>query len=321
MLFFASLSAGLIWYLRQTEKLYGWFALSCLLWSVVILTDFTRDYSEALGYLKLVFRYSSITLFAALLFVVINRFLQLRPGGAERISWICCILVCGCVMVAPKGWMHSVCNYLVGAYALTMISSGFYLIMRNYLKTGGLSAYLVGFAIAVLFFFAVGDLIEALSPSVLKYSGMTSHYGAPLFVIILGVLLIGDFVKARDRAEELNRTLEQRIERKVDELEASFESLQQLRKQQILAEERDRLLMEMHDGLGGQLINVMSVLEVDDIDKSDVSKSVREALDDLRLMIEAFDPECDDLAMLLGGVSCATGTISWPGGETCVGGR
>ena len=95
-------------------------------------------------------------------------------------------------------------------------------------------------------------------------------------------------------------TLTSKIEQKTRELEITFATTEQLRKKQILAEERDRLIMDMHDGLGGQLVTAMSMLERKEFDHTTLSTTIKEALDDMRMMIDAFDPLNDDVAVVLG---------------------
>ena len=275
--------------------------MSCLLWSCVIFTDFAYDINNTLGYLKILFRFISITLFSLLLFIVINRFFGKPAIKAERIISAVAVLVCLVLMTVPEGRMHIVCNYLVGAFALAIITYSFFFVIYNISESGNITATLIAFAISVIFLFSIGDLREALSVSGQKYSGMTTHYAAPFFVFALGFKLIRDFVGARARAEDLNKTLERRIEEKTQELQSNFSEMHKLQKLQILAEERDRLIMEMHDGLGGQLVAAMSMLDYEKVDKKSVSVAIKAALSDLRLMIDALDPASDDLAIVLGG--------------------
>ncbi len=300
LLFFAALATGAIWILRRNESLYGWFALTCLLWSINILTEFLVDLSDPMGLFKLLFRYSSIAFFCAMLVIVVNRYRDRRAAKIELLLVLIAFLLSLSTALAPEQYKQAMSNYAIGAFALTLISYCFLALIKNYLRMGTTTDCLVAYSVAVIFFFSIGDLQAAISSTAEKYSGMTAHLGAPFFVIVLGWKLIKDFVSARSNAEELNYNLEQRVAEKTRELEQSFARMQALEKRQILAEERDRLIMDMHDGLGGQLVSAMSMLEYDDIDRSTVSTAIKNALGDMRLMIDALDPVSDDLAMVLG---------------------
>jgi len=76
LMFFSALGNGVIWLLRKQETLNGWFALGCMLWSLHILSHFHIKSSWLLSYVEYLFRYLSITWFAAILVVIVNRYQQ-----------------------------------------------------------------------------------------------------------------------------------------------------------------------------------------------------------------------------------------------------
>lgn len=301
LLLFAALATGTIWMMRKNESLYGWFAILCVLWSSNILSEFLVDLTELQAELKLHFRFVSIALFCTMLIIVINRYRNVRPLKTELGILVVAIVVSALVVLAPESMRQLISNYLVGAFALTMISYSFLALLKNYADTGTFTDCVIAYSVAVVFFFAFSDLLAAIDPEGEKYTSMKAHYGAPFFVLVLSWKLIKDFVDARNRAEELNQNLELRVAEKTQELEASFKRMQTLEKHQILAEQRDRLIMDMHDGLGGQLVSAMSMLDYESIDRKTVSAAIKEALADLRLMIDSLDPDNDDLAIVLGG--------------------
>jgi signal transduction histidine kinase len=73
-----------------------------------------------------------------------------------------------------------------------------------------------------------------------------------------------------------------------------------LQKDQVLAEERERIMRDMHDGIGGHLVTMLSLVEHAETPRERIVELVREALSDLRLMIDSFEPADDDLATVLG---------------------
>ena len=300
LLLFSSIATGLIWIMRRNETLYGWFSLACMLWSIAIFIDFTAGMSIKMTSGPKLFHFHAITLFSVMLMLVVNRFLNKKSTVMESTVWISAFLICTILFLTPMAMQHAVCNYLVGAFALTIIAYCFFRLIASYARFGGTTNCLVAFSVAVIFFFSVGDLIASVSPDGEKYSGMSAHYAAPIFVGVLGWNLLKEFVQARDNAENLNLTLTSKIEQKTRELEITFATTEQLRKKQILAEERDRLIMDMHDGLGGQLVTAMSMLEREEFDHTTLSTTIKEALDDMRMMIDAFDPLNDDVAVVLG---------------------
>ena len=66
-----------------------------------------------------------------------------------------------------------------------------------------------------------------------------------------------------NRAERSNEELEQHVARKTTELEHSYTLLRESERDTARAQERERLLRDMHDGLGAQLMTALRGVEVD----------------------------------------------------------
>ncbi len=63
--------------------------------------------------------------------------------------------------------------------------------------------------------------------------------------------------------------------------------------------ERQRLMTDMHDGLGAALIATLSLLDHGDITVKEAATLVRDCVDDLRLVIDSLDPVDNDVVALL----------------------
>jgi signal transduction histidine kinase len=123
-----------------------------------------------------------------------------------------------------------------------------------------------------------------------------------LLSFVMGWILTNRFVQALNTAEQLNGELEQRVAHKHAELALSFQHLQQLEREHAVAEERSRLMSEMHDGLGSQLIASLHLVEQPDSARAEVADALRECLDSLRLTIHSLEPTDDDLLSVLAGL-------------------
>ena len=66
----------------------------------------------------------------------------------------------------------------------------------------------------------------------------------------------------------------------------------------ILAE-RARILQDMHDGMGSQLVTALRLVKRDDADRAVVARTIEEALQDLRLIIDSLDETNQGLLPML----------------------
>ncbi len=57
-----------------------------------------------------------------------------------------------------------------------------------------------------------------------------------------------------------------------------------------ISSERERLLREIHDGVGGQLVSTLAILAKGNFKNQDIMDSVKTSLDDLRLIISSLEP-------------------------------
>lgn len=108
--------------------------------------------------------------------------------------------------------------------------------------------------------------------------------------------------RALAESQRLNALLEERVREKQCELEHQFEVLQRLMRDAAVAEERRRLMSDMHDGIGASLISTLSLVECGKTSSEQVATALRECIDDLRLAIDSLEPADGDLGPVLGGL-------------------
>jgi signal transduction histidine kinase len=70
-------------------------------------------------------------------------------------------------------------------------------------------------------------------------------------------------------------------------------------RQTVIAEERTRLLHDLHDGMGGQLITALRMARREEVPREQVARVIEDSLDDMRLIIDSLDLEERDLLPLL----------------------
>jgi signal transduction histidine kinase len=106
--------------------------------------------------------------------------------------------------------------------------------------------------------------------------------------------------RALAEAQRMNAELEQRVHHKQRELERNFEQLDRLSREAAVAEERQRIMTDMHDGIGAQLISALSLAETGEASQPEIAAILRECIDDLRLSIDSLEYNDHELLPALG---------------------
>jgi len=128
------------------------------------------------------------------------------------------------------------------------------------------------------------------------YLGSYSNIGA--FLIFMYILL-HRYIGAIDDAKQLNVSLEGRLQARDVELLESHRLLREIEQRQMLAQERQRMVQDMHDGLGSSLISALRVVEHGRVNETDITQILKGCIDDLKLAIDSMEPVEADLLLLL----------------------
>jgi signal transduction histidine kinase len=121
-------------------------------------------------------------------------------------------------------------------------------------------------------------------------------------LIIVAAFLVAvkcRFDDAQAEAEAANRQLGERLAEQGAQLQVKHEQLSEAERQQALLLERQRLMQDMHDGLGSSLLSAMVAVEQGRMSQEQVVEVLRECVDDLRLVIDSLEPVGHDLVSLL----------------------
>lgn len=73
-----------------------------------------------------------------------------------------------------------------------------------------------------------------------------------------------------------------------------------LQQKVIIAKERERIMRDMHDGVGGNLVATLALLDSDKITTEQVKVNIADCLADLRVVILSLEPASSNLETLLG---------------------
>ena len=124
------------------------------------------------------------------------------------------------------------------------------------------------------------------------YSSLTS---LSAYIIILFV----SYVRSMEAAERASEHLRLALVTKETELAESHRQLMEIQHSQTLSDERQRMMREMHDGIGASLVSALRFLQHGQKEPAAVAQVLEECIDDLKLSIDSLEPVADDLLMLL----------------------
>ena len=290
----------LLWVRRRRDSAFGYFGFASLLWAFYTADLYVRDIPMGTFFWEVAIR-SAFHGFALLLALFTIDYAQ---QADRRWTWIKAALW-ATMMLVPASFVAG------GADALFTLTNAWNVLTFGVVTVATLSALVVAWrrrSWEALVLIAIGFLTIAFAlHDVLKKSGMLDDdrtsllmYAAPPLFLAIGWLLTDRFIRTLAEVEMLNRDLEARVAEKSAALEANYSRLADAQQRQALAEERQRLMRDMHDGVGGQLITALAALEGGKAAPADVAQIVRECIDDLRLVIDSMEPVDDDLIALLG---------------------
>lgn len=129
-------------------------------------------------------------------------------------------------------------------------------------------------------------------------SGRYQHFATPFAFAVFGAMLLRRHLQALAAVEAMNRELEAKVQAKTEQIARSWRHIATIERERARFEERDRMLREMHDGVGGHLVQALALVSARQ-DPVRIGESVQAALDDLRLLIDASDVHAESLGELL----------------------
>ena len=286
------------WLRRPQEHLYGLFALSLLFWGVRTLV--IRWSVIPIAYLlhwRLVY-YIAHAGFAVSILIFVLHFSQRYKPRFER----CLIAYAagGCLLFAIVGMrMRGVMDsywqmpfFMCAVYCLAhLVIFASRQRVRSSLAMG--VAMLLALALS-MHDFAVQEGWFGLSDIYLL------HLGIPVFLLVMAGMLLERFVDSLHRAESANERLALRVRERERELALSYERLSHLERVHGATEERQRIMQDMHDGVGAQLLGAMAIVDGGNASRTDTMALLQNCLDDMRLAIDSPAPDDPDLLPALG---------------------
>jgi signal transduction histidine kinase len=179
---------------------------------------------------------------------------------------------------------------------LLAIASAF--AVRGAARLGGVSAALSAAAVvlgALLWAYVTGGVLVFGATDVLDLNFV--GYGAG--VLVVAVLLQRRYVASLNREQDQRAELERLVRVRTGQLESQHAALRESERLRHAQAERERLLQEMHDGLGSRLVAAKISAQRTALAPTDVVRLFDECLQEMRLTVDALSVDDGDLTLLL----------------------
>lgn len=291
------LFALVLWLKRRSEVVFGLFALACGIW-IFRNSPFFVIYAMGPYYDFIAFTDAALFWLVAVLFRFCCRLLDRPLPLLERTLFVLAFVVTLALWLGGEAHEGTISSL---TYALLIPPSAAFLVYLSLLAVRGrtIELFLLWLAAVVTCVSGAYDLMVLLTW--VPWPGIyMMPYSALFFALALGWVLTERFVLAHTRYERLNRDLDARIRAREQELAVHYQRATELERERAVAGERERMLRDMHDGMGLQLISSMRMVESRDLTREQLAAMLGEALDELRIVIDSAKPTGRDLLVMLG---------------------
>lgn len=152
---------------------------------------------------------------------------------------------------------------------------------------------------ALMSIIAVCIVLDALGQHLGLNTGQYVVQSAPVLLFALIVAFVQRNFRLFQSTVSLNTYLSETLEAREAELTIARARESELFRQQAHLEERRRIMRDMHDGLGSQLMGMLLAARRGKVDAASMAEGLQSVIDEMRLMIDSMDSVGESLASAL----------------------
>lgn len=305
--FLVALFVLFIWWRRRAEVLYGLFGLAAALWGIRTLTFVIEQVPTQWYHL-----WRLTYLGATGGFIVMMALIALRLAGSHR-PWVERLLALYWLLgpawlllrgpaAEPQVNRWWVLGFVPIGIAILAVSIWTVWRQRT-LKAALLPAAMTAAVLAGVHDYIVNwdvGIATALLPEWSRHRIFLLHHGADLVLLAMGWMLTARFVQTLSQLEEMNQTLESRIADRERKLADNYGQVAALQRERVAVQERQRIMRDLHDGLGSQLFTSLLRVERGDMNSAQLADTLRACIADMRLSLDTLTPNNQDFRATLG---------------------
>jgi signal transduction histidine kinase len=289
----------LVW-LRQREPIYLYYGLGELLWSVQtarVLFPHAPLPWPWWGVLPLAAFQAAVPLLCRFALAVVGREHTRLARILGLMAWLAPVAAVLGIFV-PWLWLMPLWRGLCLVAALSMMV----VVLRVALRSAVLEHRVLGLAAVLIVLCAARDIwVMRTSPEAYAMVPWI-RFAWVGFGITLAWVIAERMRKDARAMAQMNASLEAELAERNAALEAAFAREREGEKARGALEERQRLVQDLHDGLGGQLVGLLRIAQQPGAAREDVTLHLRDAVDQLKLTVDAMHADEGDVASTLGSV-------------------
>lgn len=295
LLLMGGLAAGLWW--RQRDPLYGCFSLAALFGTVRHLNQIWFDVPvpwPLWGALLAIGYGCHLALTARFVLLLLGT----NPPWLVRIIHFA--LGAAVIMPAMSFWLLNPTlwtNTLIGLQLIGIVC--FAVALREALRTHRPMAWLLVASGGLLLLAGLHDILMVRKGLFGGSSLSLTPHAMFFLVLILAGLVVARYNRSVADYKALSNHLAERVAVRERELGEAFEALRVQRHDQAVLSERQRIMREIHDGIGSQLVGLLSMVEQQQPDRAAIEEQVKVALDEMRMAVDSLQPMHSDLTTVL----------------------
>jgi signal transduction histidine kinase len=288
--------ALLLW-MRQREPLYLYYGVGEILWAVLVSDTLTERTLLPWPYWGVVV-FSAYALAAALISKFSLIFVDRHRGWMKTFGdwhlWATIPVVAATLLLripaALSAWL--------GLTLVVCIATAIIAVIEG-MKSKELEKRVLALAVIATCIAATRDMfVFRIFPG---FGGVPwVRYAWVAFGVTLAWTIAERMRKSAHAISMMNHELARRLAEREAELAATYSAKAEVLRNQAIIDERQRLTRDMHDGLGSQLLGALHLSQNAGVAREVVTAQLREALDHLKLTVDAMQDIEGDIASLLG---------------------
>lgn len=239
-----------------------------------------------------------LLVFASLIAALSLLYCKVPKHRFEWKVWGAYTLTFPILIAINENWALRLVGYY-GILGICMYSWNVVLMMRMGNATQSLAPHAFGFGLFCYIVLSISDLLYLANVLPFDFYFLNQYMGIAMF-LAMSYFLIERYSSMLAESDRFNETLQTSLMAREAELAQQYRQLQKIDEEKVKLSERQRLMADMHDGLGAHLVAAIHHLQSSNFNRKNTLNLLESGLRDLQLTIDSLEPIEQDLTTLLG---------------------